>query len=146
MNKAFQSIRNWFKSDSSAQETVSFGLVAPAMPICPVCNLPASQHDYQQIASATFKEGNEGTLKALEEAFVSRDWITLSGLQGWEGLNNNADVILLRCPDDRYNLTIIYDPFELFENPSLLRHQEVAANDLPLVKGEWKKVGSTQKG
>lgn len=99
-----------------------------------------TQHDYQLIASTPFKEGNEENLKALEEAFHLRDWRRLSDLQEWEGARNNADVILLKCPYGRHNLTMIYDPAGLEDVSFLLRHQEIKASDLPAFGKEWKRV------
>jgi hypothetical protein len=130
--------------NSSPKPPVPYGVVTDAIPICPVCNLPTLQHEYQQIASAPFKEGNEEILAVLEEAFRLHDWRKLSEFQEWEGARNNAEVILLKCPDGRYNLTVIYDPFDLDENSYVLRQHEIKADDLPALSGEWKRVMITQ--
>jgi hypothetical protein len=129
---------------SNPTRPVPYGVVTDAIPICPVCNLPSPQHEYQQIASVPFKEGNEENLKALEEAFRLHDWRRLSDFQEWEGARNNADVILLKCPDGRFNLTMIYDPIDLDENSLVLRQHEIKADDLPTLGGEWKRVMSIQ--
>jgi hypothetical protein len=129
------------EKDFASKADGTYGVVTDALPTCPLCQQPTSGHDYQLIASAPFKEENEENLKVLEEAFLSHDWPRLLTFQEWEGARDNADVILLKCPDGRYVMTIIYDPIGLEDCSSLLRQQEISVNDLPVLKKEWTKVG-----
>ena len=140
----FQGIWKSGVTNSVPSPPVPYAVVTNAIPICPVCNLPTRHHEYQQIASVPFKEGNEENLAALEEAFRLHDWGKLSGFQEWEGARNNADVILLKCPDGRYNLTIIFDPIDLDQDSYVLRQHEISADDLPVLSREWKGVVSIQ--
>jgi hypothetical protein len=128
------------REDGDYKSDAAYSVVTEALPTCPLCQQPTSGHEYQLIASAPFKEGNEENLKALEGAFIAHDWPRLLTFQEWEGARNNVDVILLKCPDGRFNLTIIYDPIDLEDSSSLLRQQEISVNDLPVLKKEWRRV------
>ena len=111
-----------------------------AMSICTVCGNPIQGHQYQQIASLPYKEGYAEKIEMLSEAVRHNRWDELSRFQEWEGVYADAVVWLFRCPDGRYNLTIIYDPFELSDSASLLRHKEVKPQDLPVLMSEWRVV------
>jgi len=107
------------------------------MPFCPVCKQKTEGHDYQQIACTPLGVGKEESLQAMMDAMRLHQWEVLDRFHEWEGLAVNADVFLLRCSDGRFNLVLFLDPFELEDVWTLIRHEELGAQDLPILLGPW---------
>jgi hypothetical protein len=134
------SIREHYAPDPPNLEEGLQSFLKQAMPTCTLCGQPIQGHEYQEIASLPYKDGYAEKIEMMAESVRLNRWEELSQFQEWEGIHDDALVWLFRCPDGRYNLTIIFDAFELWDNASLLRHKEVNADDLPILMRDWKKV------
>lgn len=108
-----------------------------AIPVCPACQQALDGHFYQQIASIAFVEGREGVFPAMLEAVRSHQWEKLKSFQEWEGVLNDAVVYIFRCPNGRYSLFVIFDPFELYESYRLIHQEPLQADDSPILAKPW---------
>ncbi len=70
----------------------------------------------------------------------SHRWDAVRSFQEWKGDLDDAEVFLLKCPDGRYTLIVIYSQFELWGMSKLLYSEELNAGDLPLAGNEWVQV------
>ena len=52
----------------------------------------------------------------------------------------DADVYLLRCPDERYLMTVIYCPYELGDIYKLVHQEQIEADEVPATGDAWRQV------
>ena len=74
------------------------------------------------------------------EAVRGHRWDDLRGFQGWKATSPDADVYLLKCPDGRYNLIVIYCPYELEDVYKLVHQEQIASEDVPVFDETWQHV------
>ena len=111
-----------------------------ALPLCPLCGGAMNGHLYQQVASLPFKGVNSREVEDFFKAYELNQWAKLSQFQEWNGTLDNAVAWLFRCPDGRHLLTIMYDPYELYDSASILRQKQVDAGGLPLLQNDWQTI------
>jgi len=115
-------------------------LLEEAFPICRLCTGKMEGHEAAGIARWPLSRATQIQFEEMMAAVKRREWEQLKAFQRWEPLLPDAEVYLLRCPDGRYNLTVVYCPFELGDNYYALFQEEINESDLPEMSGGWRMV------
>jgi hypothetical protein len=92
-------------------------------------------HQYQRIACAAIGPGERQDFSAMMEAVRGHRWDDLRRFQNWQATSADADAYLFKCTDGRYNLAVIYCPYEL-EGVYRIVHQEQIAPEAAPISGE----------
>jgi hypothetical protein len=111
-----------------------------AMPICPVCKQRIEGHRYRHIASTSLEEVKPNRLDAMLKAARCHRWGELAAFQEWVATSADADAYLLRCPDGRYFMAVIYCPYELEDIYKLLHQEQIEGHALPVNGGTWLQI------
>ncbi len=76
----------------------------------------------------------------MMEAVRDHRWSDLRGFQDWKATSADADAYLLRCADGRYNLIVVYCPYELGDIYKLIHQEKIALEDAPVFDEAWQQV------
>lgn len=115
-------------------------LLAETMPSCPVCGQQMPSHQYQPVARSPIGADSQESFHSMLEAARSHRWKELKDFQQWEATSADAEVFLFKCADGRYNLAIIYCPYDLGDIYKLMHQEQLQAEDLPISGDNWMQV------
>lgn len=94
-------------------------------------------HQYQRVASTAIGPEERQDFSAMLEAVRGHQWADLGRFQNWQATLADADVYLFKCTDGRYNLTVIYCPYELEGVYRIVHQEQLAPEDAPISGEPW---------
>jgi hypothetical protein len=97
-------------------------------------------HQYQRIACTAIGPDERQDFSAMMEAVRGHRWDDLRRFQNWQATSADADVYLFKCTDGRYNLAVIYCPYELEGVYRIVHQEQIAPEDAPISGEPWKNV------
>ena len=95
---------------------------------CPICGKGFPNHYYARFATTAFAEANRHRMEFFFSSLEQHDWLQAVQFQDWDVLSNNAEAYALKCSTERLALVIIYSPYEVFEDDSLIRLEVLNGN------------------
>jgi hypothetical protein len=122
MLKSFRRKIRGSQAQTEAERIATAKVLRELLSVCPLCKGSLKSHQYKMIASAPLREANLPRSQELLEAVRQQEWSRVVTFQEWEGDQPNAEVFVLRCPDDSLYVLIVLAPYAL-EEPYLAMHQ-----------------------
>jgi hypothetical protein len=107
---------------------------------CHVCGKEMTGHAYIGLARSPLSPAHQSNFESMMSKVKAHRWDELKDFQHWEPLLPDAEVSVFRCPDGRFNLTVVYAAFELGDVDHLLFEEQLSADALPAALGEWKQI------
>ena len=86
---------------------------------CPRCQKDLHNHAFQMFALTIGSIEKKEVMSDFILRARNQDWESLAKFQSFDPLQNVLEVHALRCEDNRLNLLLVRNPFELFDSHSI---------------------------